>query len=523
MASLLQQPVGMKLAGARGPVGTQKPHMVPLRREVVPIYRRGKVASFKTAYSGVLQIGTPPEEFMVVFDTGSGNVVLPAVECKSAACKVHRRYNMTGSSTALSINTNGDVVKDGELTDQVTIGFGTGEITGEYVKDRVCFTVPDPTKDATNATLRGAKAAVLDSSAQPPVCVDMHIVAAVEMSTQPFKSFLFDGILGLGLDPLAMADKFSPFGMMTDTGQLGSPQFGLFLVEGEDGEESEIAFGGRNEKRLLEPLAWTPVMMPDMGYWQVEILAIRIDGVELDVCKDGTCRGVVDSGTSHLGIPAPHDVEVSKLLSRPAGDMLDCRLATSAVVEIELRGKNLTLHPFNYMRRLPLREGISVGSAKGVRLPSQAATEKAQMEDGGEGEQAGENKTHVTGDAQTTEEIRRFCRPRTMPVSLPEPLGPKLFILGEPVLHRYYTVFDWASPPQVGFGLASNRWNLADPFEIATRQHTLPNGVGMLLMQKSAKVTKEPVLLEEEEEEAMAMIQSGVAEHSGVRRVGRAR
>jgi hypothetical protein len=28
-------------------------------------------------------------------------------------------------------------------------------------------------------------------------------------------------------------------------------------------------------------------------------------------------------------------------------------------------------------------------------------------------------------------------------VKLPEPLGPKLFILGEPVLHRYYTVYDW--------------------------------------------------------------------------------
>ena len=28
-------------------------------------------------------------------------------------------------------------------------------------------------------------------------------------------------------------------------------------------------------------------------------------------------------------------------------------------------------------------------------------------------------------------------------VKLPQPLGPKLFILGEPVLHRYYTVYDW--------------------------------------------------------------------------------
>ena len=63
--------------------------------------------------------------------------------------------------------------------------------------------------------------------------------------------------------------------------------------------------------------------MADLGYWQIRILAVRINGVELDVCKDGTCRGVVDTGTSHLGIPAPYDAEFADLLTRDAGDLLD--------------------------------------------------------------------------------------------------------------------------------------------------------------------------------------------------------
>ena len=39
----------------------------------------------------------------------------------------------------------------------------------------------------------------------------------------------------------------------------------------------------------------------------IPILAVRLDGQELEVCKDGTCRGVVDTGTSHLGVPGPFD------------------------------------------------------------------------------------------------------------------------------------------------------------------------------------------------------------------------
>jgi len=45
-----------------------------------------------------------------------------------------------------------------------------------------------------------------------------------------------------------------------------------------------------------------------------------------------------------------------------------------------------------------------------------------------------------------------------MSVNLPKPLGPNLFILGEPVLQRYYTVYDWAER-KIGFGLAANAHN----------------------------------------------------------------
>jgi len=433
-----------------------EPMMITLRRESVPVKRQGKVVSFKTSYSGIIGVGHPvPQPFRVVFDTGSGHVVVPAATCESDACLVHQRFNMTASDTAVPINADGTPVPDGELCDQVDIGFGTGQITGEFVRDKVCLGVDD-------------------SSEGGYTCLEMNVVMAVKMSTQPFKSFNFDGIMGLGLSSLALSDDFSFFDLISKSGRVRSAHFGVFLTEGDvEGEESEIAIGGYNERRLLHPLAWSPVAMADFGYWQVRILAVRVDGKELDVCKDGTCRGVVDTGTSHLGIPAPYDREVASLLTVDAGNLLDCRLAKTPVMEIELENINITLGAENYMRRLPLREGVNVGSATGVVLPANDSHAAASVTS---------DPTPLLDENQTG--VTRHCRPRLMPVNLPEPVGPKLFILGEPVLHRYYTVYDWKGL-QVGFSLANNARNNALPGTKVDDTGALPSEVEKLLMQQS--------------------------------------
>eukprot|EP00928_Gymnodinium_smaydae_P087124 TRINITY_DN71457_c0_g1_i1.p1 TRINITY_DN71457_c0_g1~~TRINITY_DN71457_c0_g1_i1.p1 ORF type:complete len:794 (+),score=136.86 TRINITY_DN71457_c0_g1_i1:171-2384(+) len=644
---------GEQLASLSSPVEADtnvtpvaSPYLVKLRRESVPIYRRGKIASFKTSYSGVLRLGSPAQAFRVVFDTGSGNVVVPATTCQSESCLVHRRFNSTLSETAMHIHSDGSLVEDGEAGETVTIGFGTGEITGEFVRDKLCIVSGESdagdganatlSEDITNASALAGQngTGALDVAVSPSgPCLEMNVIVAVEMSTLPFKTFNFDGILGLGLGALAMGDDFSLFGLLSQ--QVGSPRFGAFLTDGEDGEESEMAFGGYNPERLLEPLSWAPVQMADMGYWIIEILAVRVNGQELDMCSDGTCRGVVDTGTSHLGIPAPYDVQINDMLRSPAGDLLDCRLADAPEVQFELRGFNITINPSNYMRRLPLRDDVQVGSAHGVHLAPEATIvsapkgelgfafddeqrivnisatspllDKVQVGDKiesvngisvagyssdklaatltelSEGTRAlrlaargatqtstpaARNTTVVkvpagplgvtfdanmsvvdvpnssflygkvdTGDVllaingalvenstleavmsqlsqseheeremsfalapkplpanaqsgalvqqnETAEApVQRFCSPRTMAVRLPEPLGPKLFILGEPILHRYYTVYDWKAEA-VGFGLANNKRNTMNPADLVDKRGVLPKEVDMLLMQQ---------------------------------------
>jgi len=431
-------------AALSGPLSTSKsfeedtspavgnPYIMQLDRESVPVRRNGQIVSYKTTYSGQLSVGGPTaQEFKVVFDTGSGQVVLPSVGCQNATCRREGRqlYNVSSSSTATAINEDGSPVPPGELCDQITIGYGTGEIKGDFAREKICL--------ANGQHLHTDLVDSSDAISKEGLCLDVNIVMAIEMSAQPFLSFDFDGIVGLGLGALSITDDFSFFGLLAGSGKISSKHFGVFLAEGAHGERSEIAFGGHDPKHMVGPLSWAPVPMADMGYWQVEVKGIRFGNQTLDMCTDGSCRGVVDTGSSHLGVPKDLFAELFRGLSVPSGDLENCRDVVAPELEIILDGFVLKLDPENYMRPLPLAPGVNPGSKTAASAEVFAA--------------AG------LGPAEPGDTVMK-CKPRMMPVNMPAPVGPHLFILGEPVLHRYYSVFDW-SKPQIGFALADTPQN----------------------------------------------------------------
>ena len=89
-----------------------------LKSGQIPIYEPGledivkhTVAAGRLAFTtdteeavrhGQLQfiaVGTPPQYFNVIFDTGSSNLWITSTECSSEACMAHHRFEHTNSST----------------------------------------------------------------------------------------------------------------------------------------------------------------------------------------------------------------------------------------------------------------------------------------------------------------------------------------------------------------------------------------------------------------------------------------
>uniref|UniRef100_T1I886 Peptidase A1 domain-containing protein n=2 Tax=Rhodnius prolixus TaxID=13249 RepID=T1I886_RHOPR len=75
--------------------------------------------NLNAAYYGEISLGTPPQYFSVIFDTGSSNLWVPSSSCYlSLACWNHQYYKRSQSSTYR---------KDGR---HIKISYGTGEVKG---------------------------------------------------------------------------------------------------------------------------------------------------------------------------------------------------------------------------------------------------------------------------------------------------------------------------------------------------------------------------------------------------------
>eukprot|EP00401_Gymnodinium_catenatum_P042467 CAMPEP_0117499194 /NCGR_PEP_ID=MMETSP0784-20121206/22115_1 /TAXON_ID=39447 /ORGANISM="" /LENGTH=425 /DNA_ID=CAMNT_0005294325 /DNA_START=79 /DNA_END=1356 /DNA_ORIENTATION=+ len=389
---------------------------VLLDKQHVPVMMNGREVAKKTAYFGTVHVGFPsPQSFTAVFDTGSGHLFIPSVDCKEETCLAHKRYDMAASRSAVALHHDGTranrVLK--EDRDQVSISYGTGEIVGDFVRDIVCIGESAPT------SLKKHPRTV-------PSCVRMRTISAREMTNEPFNLFQFDGVLGLGLPALALDPEFHFFGMLAKKRQI-EPIFSFFLSKNDD-VRSEIAFGGHDEKRMLGELRYVPVANPEQGYWRVRINSVRVGNQSVPECDNGACTAIVDTGTSLLGVPT----ETAKLLTELTARVVGEGPASDAddLVEAPEDGPDCTQEPgppviFDMGDFVVQLDAVDYSrpTASQVRLD-------------------GSNISHTV------------CRASLLPVDMP-PLGKLVFIWGEPVLSKYYTSYDHARK-RIGFAPAAH-------------------------------------------------------------------
>jgi len=388
--------------GTRGGAAEQGPVVLPLVRRLVEVGSEadnGTAPMMKSFYVGAVRVGTGGAELgmEVFFDTSSGQVILDSVRCEATPCLLHRRYSPT-----VDLRLDGAHVPEGRRGNRVDIRLDSndaapGRATGDLVRDTLCL----------GPLVRTA-------------CAQVGLVAATNLSGGPFDDMPFDGIVGLGLESLSIGPEFSLPGRLAKAAGLPS-QFALFVG---DGAAPEISFGGYNEARLAAPLSWTPVARPEEGFWQVGISSIRVGGRSLGLCErfSGGCRGVVDSSSANLGVPSDLMPALLEALAVSSTEGGPCSGAVGPDLHLVLEGgATLTLGPREYA-------GPSARAAGGCgpQLHSVSTESKA-----------------AAGRFLHNGTVRRAGG-----------LAERTLLLGEPLLRRYYTVFDLGAE-RIGFGLAA--------------------------------------------------------------------
>jgi hypothetical protein len=254
-----------------------------------------------------MSLGTPPQQFKVIFDTGSGNLIVPSSECTVAGCQPHRKYSRKASSTSQAV-TN----EKGE--GNAEISFGTGQIAGDFVRDKLCI--------------------------GESLCIDSSFIAADRESTEPFQEIPFDGIMGLGFADLSMGNGFNIVDDLTAKGALPGGQISFYLT---DGGNSEVTFGGYKPEQMASDIVWAPVKRE--SYWQVSIDDITFDDEPKGLCSGG-CEVAVDTGTSMLAGPS----DLVDRLSNMVAAKSDCsNFKTLPKIGFKIGDRVLNLKPDDYM------------------------------------------------------------------------------------------------------------------------------------------------------------------------------
>jgi hypothetical protein len=227
----------------------------------------------KTEYWGQIQVGTPPQQFSVIFDTGSGNLILPSINCQALGCSAARKYVPKDSKTSLVVGIEGKSMKeDPAQKKEAHIHFGTGKIHGQFYQDQLCLS-------------------------EDRACLKANFIGTDYESEIPFIQCSFDGIMGLGFKDLSMGPGFNMIDDVVSQHALPSNKFSVYLKDKMYG--SEISFGGYKKSQVASEVFWAPVTK--QSYWQIKIDDVTFNNAKTGLCSN--CQVAVDTGTSLLAGP----------------------------------------------------------------------------------------------------------------------------------------------------------------------------------------------------------------------------
>ncbi|EHL00878.1 Acid protease [Glarea lozoyensis ATCC 20868] len=287
------------------------------------------VSNFLNAqYFSEITIGTPPQSFKVVLDTGSSNLWVPSSECGSIACYLHTKYDSSSSST---------YKKNGS---DFEIRYGSGSLSGFVSQDTM--------------TIGDLK------------IKDQIFAEATEEPGLAFAFGRFDGILGLGFDTISVNKIVPPFYSMINQGLLDEPVFAFYLGDTNNGEESEATFGGVNEDHYTGKMTTIPLRRK--AYWEVDLDAITFGDATAELENTGV---ILDTGTSLIALPST----LAELLNKEMGAKkgyngqytVECEKRDSLPdMSFNLSGYNFTITPYDYILEV---QGSCISSFMGMDFP----------------------------------------------------------------------------------------------------------------------------------------------------------
>ncbi|KAG7218921.1 hypothetical protein INR49_019421 [Caranx melampygus] len=281
--------------------------------------------SQRAQYYGDISLGTPEQNFSVVFDTGSADLWVPSSYCVSQACGNTTQHNTTRHNTTQHDTTRHDTTRHNTTRHDTKC---LRHLLGVMGRD----------------TLKIGEL----------ITLNQEFGESVYEPGNTFAMARFDGVLGMGYPSLAEILGNPVFDNMMAQKTVDEPVFSFYLSRrtSSGNPEGELLLGGTDESLYNGPVAWIPVTAK--GYWQIKMDSVAVQGTS-SFCPRG-CQAIVDTGTSLIAGPTNDILNLQQLIGATPTNigefLIDCvRLSSLPHVTFVLGGKEYTLTAEQYVRK----------------------------------------------------------------------------------------------------------------------------------------------------------------------------
>jgi len=272
-------------------------------------------------FYGPIELGTPGQTFNVIFDTGSSDLWVPAQNCSSIACTLHKKFNPKSSST---YKPNGTEFK-------VEYGSGSGE--GFECSD--------------NLNMGGL------------VVKSQTFAQMTKLEGLAFIAGRFDGILGMAYQSISATHTPTPFQNMISQGLVSDPSFSFFLTKDAGAAGSTLVLGGIDPRFNSTPFKYYPLV--NTTYYIIEMDEVYL-GSHSFTRKN--MNAIIDTGTSVIVGPTLWVAEMTALFPLK----LDCNnIAQYPTLTVKFGQDSYDIPPEYYIIQ---EQGSCILGIRGLNLPS---------------------------------------------------------------------------------------------------------------------------------------------------------
>lgn len=304
---------------------------------------------------GSIALGNPRQYFNLKFDTGSSDLWLRSLDCKSSHCRDHRRFNSSASTSYR---------RDGRPFELL--------VRERLVRGRL----------ASDELQLGGE---LSLSGQT-------FMEALEVEGLGFGAVRSDGVFGLNLPKGSRAPPGvrTPLGNLIERKLLREPLFGLFLQrDPRKSPDGELMFGSVDDRHFVGSFISAPLTRDDR--WQIKLDSVSLAaasgltttggaGKNFVICRDH-CQAVANSSWPYLAGPKQQVDLLNRQLnaSRHSSGyyLVDCNLRTRPAPELIFRisSRDFKLTSAQYVQEAPATGGFCFTAIQ--------STESGGHDDGG--------------------------------------------------------------------------------------------------------------------------------------------